>query len=160
MARGAECPGGHLEPKGPPRGQEGVKQPGECRMTRSAPNYEWPERLQTAWIVPISQERASPSGQGALQRVWSGGGYQGLCCVKISVSGHHSITKQASFVVKREQRTFWCSTSRFPDVLSCNLSGALLGAPSKKKYVAMACIASSGYAPPCGWRISCRFLMS
>ena len=74
VASGAECPGGHLEPKGPQRGQEVVKQPGGCRMTRSAPNPEWPERLQAAWVVPISQERASPSGQGALQRVWSDGG--------------------------------------------------------------------------------------
>ena len=103
---GAECPGGHLESKGHPRGQEGVKQSGGCRMTRSAPNPEWPERRQAAWIAPTSQERASSSGQGAQQRVWSGGRYEGRCCVKISVPGHHSLTKQASFVVEREQRTF------------------------------------------------------
>ena len=31
---------------------------------------------------------------------------QGRCCVRNSVSRHHSITKQVSFVVKREQRIF------------------------------------------------------
>ena len=66
---GAERLGGHLELKGHPRGQKDVKQPGGCRMTRNAPNPEWPQRRQAARIALISQERASPSGQGALQRV-------------------------------------------------------------------------------------------
>ena len=34
-------------------------------------------KRQAAWIAPTSQERASPSGQGALQRVWNGAGYAG-----------------------------------------------------------------------------------
>ena len=46
-------------------------------MTRMAPNCEWSERRQAAWAAPTSQQRASPSGQGKLQRVWSGGGYAG-----------------------------------------------------------------------------------
>ena len=35
---GAECPGGYQEPRGHPRGQEGVKQPGGRRGTRMAVN--------------------------------------------------------------------------------------------------------------------------
>ena len=107
-------------------GHEGVKQPRGRKVTRKAPSSEWSQRSKAAWSVPLSQERASPSGQGALQRVWRLD-TRGYCCVESSVSGCHSLTNQASFVVKRAQRSFRCSTGRFRDALLCNLSGAFQG---------------------------------
>ena len=50
------------------RDAQGDQKGAELRVSRKA---------QVAWIAPTSQERASPSGQGALQHVWSGAGYAG-----------------------------------------------------------------------------------
>ena len=89
---GAECPGGHREPRGHPRGrwraqggQKSAKKLGLRRPVRSG-------RLRVA--------RARYSVCGAVLDT------QGRYCVKSGVSGRHSIIYQVIFLVKREQKTF------------------------------------------------------
>ena len=149
---GAECPGGHREPRGHLRGRgrqaarraQGDQKDAEFRVARKAPSSLGCADQSGAGVaewagLPAHQlvGRARCSACGAVLDA------QGRCCVKSSVTGLHSITNQASFVAKREERTLRCSTNRFQDALLCNRSGTLLEAPSKQKYVIMACVASS-----------------
>ena len=50
------------------RRAQGEQKGAELRVAR---------KRQAAWIMPTSQEQASPSGQGALRRMWNGAEYAG-----------------------------------------------------------------------------------
>ena len=78
---GAPCPGEH------PIGQEGA---GSSEGRRTPSGQKGAKQLR--FRLPVRSGRRL-HGQGAMRRVWNGGGYGGRCCVKISVYGHHSITK-------------------------------------------------------------------